>query len=140
AMQPLSLPSWSVGATATANIQNGLSASVFMSAESLRPPAPVNLTAAIRATGDLEVSWTRRSRHGWAWIDEVGAPLSERVEQYRLTLTSATSASEFVADQASLVILAASVAALGAGPATIEVRQIGDFAASRPAQLGINLL
>jgi hypothetical protein len=66
-------------------------------------------------------------------------PLSERIEQYRITLTSATSSSELVSNQGSLTVPAATVTPLGSGPTTIEVRQIGDFAASRPAQLTINL-
>ena len=139
AVQLIQFPTWSLGALATASTQSGASASVWLSAESLRPPAPVNLTAAIQATGDLEVSWTRRSRGGWAWIDEVDAPLSETVEQYRVSLAGATSAAEFDADQPNLAVAAAVVAGVGTGPATIEIRQIGDFAASRPAQLSINI-
>src|SRR5207248_7096974 len=124
----IQFPTWSLGALATASTQSGPSASVSISAESLRPPAPVNLTAAIETTGDLEVSWTRRSREGWSWIDEVDAPLSERVEQYRVMLINAAGAAEFLADQTNLTVSATTVAELGAGPAAGEGRPAGGFA------------
>jgi hypothetical protein len=111
-----------------------------VSADPLRPPNPVNLTAAIQPTGDLVVNWTRRSRAGWAWIDEVDAPLAERVEQYRIMVTGSAGAEEFLTDQPSLSVSAATLAGFGAGPATIDVRQVGDLAASRPAQISITLL
>ncbi len=138
-VRPFALPSWSIGALVTASVQNGPSVSAIVSANSLRPPNPVNLTAAIQSTGDLVVSWTRRSRAGWAWSDEVDAPLAERVEQYRVTITGPAATAEFSADQPSLSVSAATLVSFGTGPATIEVRQVGDLAASRPAQIGITV-
>jgi hypothetical protein len=96
------------------------------------------VAAAVEATGDLSVKWTRRSRHG-AWVDEIDAPLGESVEQYRVTVTGSATVAELSTDQPSLNVPAVSVADLGSGPASIEVRQVGDFAASRPAQLTITL-
>ena len=138
-VQPLALPSWSIGALVTAAAQNSPGASAIVSANSLRPPNPVKLTAAVQPEGDLVVNWTRRSRGGWAWNDEVDAPLAERVEQYRVTISGPTATAEFLADQPSLSVSAATLVGFGAGSAAIEVRQVGDLAASRPAQISITL-
>jgi hypothetical protein len=139
AVQPLPMPSWSVGALVTASAQNSPAASTIISAETQRPPAPVNLAATIQPTGDLFVSWTRRSRAGWAWIDEIDAPLAERVEQYRIAITGSAGSADLISDQQTLLVPAATVAGLGTGLAAIEVRQVGDLSASRSAQLSINL-
>jgi hypothetical protein len=40
--------------------------------------------------------------------------------------------------QPSLTVSATDLATLGAGEIAIDVRQIGDFASSRPSQLNIN--
>jgi hypothetical protein len=138
-VQPLALPASSIGALVTASAQGGPSASMLVSVDPLRPPSPVNLAAAIQSTGDLAVNWTRRSRAGFVWNDEVDAPLGERIEQYRVTITSSADAAEFLADQPSLSVPAADLAGFGAGPVTIEVRQVGDLAVSRPVQIGITL-
>lgn len=49
----------------------------------LRPLAPVHLRAH-RDEGDIIVSWIRRSRSGFAWIDFVDAPIGEDREVYRV--------------------------------------------------------
>jgi len=139
AIQAVPLPSWSVGADVTATAPDGAATSATVTAEFLRPPAPVGLAASFDPSGNLTLSWTRRSRMGFAWVDEIDSPLGESAEQYRLKFTGSAGEAEFVSEQPSLIVPAASVAALGTGPAEIEVRQIGDFAASRPAQLSITL-
>ena len=139
AVQAATLPSWSIGAVATATAPDGTAISTTIAAEALRPPTPVNLSASLEPTGELSLSWTRRSRMGFAWVDEIDAPLGETVEQYRVTISASAGATELVSEQPSLIVPAAGVAALGAGPAAIEVRQVGDFAASLPAQLSITL-
>ncbi|MEO8453938.1 MAG: hypothetical protein ABI454_02155, partial [Sphingomicrobium sp.] len=139
AVQPLILPSWSVGALVTATLRYGPAASMVISAESLRPPQLVNLTAAVQPTGGLEINWTRRSRAAWGWVDEVETPLGERLEQYRVALTGPATNAEFLSDEPSLSLSATTVASFGPGPINIDVRQIGDFAVSRAAQLSINL-
>jgi hypothetical protein len=133
------MPSWAVGAAVEASGHGATSPSLQFGAESLRPPSPMNLTARREGNGDLFVSWTRRSRQGFAWVDQIDAPLGETVEQYRVEIIGAGTTVEFPSGQPSLTISQASLATVGAGPATIEVRQIGDFAASRPAQIQIIL-
>jgi hypothetical protein len=41
--------------------------------------------------------------------------------------------------QPTILVRAAELAALGSGSASIEVRQLGDWAASRPAQITFNI-
>lgn len=70
---------------------------------------------------------------------EWDAPLSETHEQYGITVTGSLSTLDLSTDQPSLTVPANSLASIGAGQAAIEVRQIGDLAASHPAQLKISL-
>jgi hypothetical protein len=137
-VQPMTLPIWSVGATIAASAASGSDVSIAFGGESLRPPAPVDLGAEIDAVGGLHVSWTRRSRLGFAWVDGIDAPLGETSEQYRVVLTGAGSELDYSVGQPSLTVSATDLATLGAGEIAIDVRQIGDFASSRPSQLNIN--
>jgi hypothetical protein len=105
----------------------------------LRPPSPVNLTAQREPNGDLSVAWTRRSRQGFAWVDGIDAPLGEAREQYRVVISGSQDGLESSVDEPAIVIADAVLSDLGIGPALIEVRQVGDLTASRPAQISINL-
>jgi hypothetical protein len=78
----------------------------------------------------------QRRRGSLAPID---APLGESSEQYRVNLAGTSGSAELVATATSISVDAGQVAALGAGPVAVEVRQIGDVAASRPAKLTITL-
>ena len=138
-VQPLTLPIWSVGTTIDASATSGQGVSIVFGGESQRPPAPVDLAVEVEVAGDLHLSWTRRSRLGFIWVDGIDAPLGETSEQYRVVLTGAGSELDYSVGQPSLAVSAADVATLGAGEIAIEVRQIGDFASSRPCQLNINL-
>jgi hypothetical protein len=93
----------------------------------------VHLEISFNAGGDLTLSWIRRSRRGWAWVDEIDAPLGESREAYRVTVTGPLASIELETGTPGAAILAASLASVGLGAASVEVRQIGDFAASRPA-------
>ena len=46
---------------------------------------------------------------------------------------------EFVADQPTLTLAAADVASAGSGAAVIQVRQVGDWTASRAAEITLAL-
>ena len=136
ALRPVALPVSMRGTTVTVEDRTGSAASLTFA---VRPLAPVNAAAAIDAAGNLTVSWTRRSRSGFAWVDEVDAPIGESREEYRVTISTASALVERTAGEPSLVIGAPDLAPLGAETATIEVRQIGDWCASLPAQLTIDL-
>lgn len=107
-------------------------ATAAISGASIVPPSPAALTAIV---GDMvAITWHRRSRIGWRWIDGVDAPLGEEVERYRVTIHSGDGVS---------AIHETNVPQLGlpaiAGPAPfVEVRQIGVHGLSRPAVLPLN--
>jgi hypothetical protein len=84
------------------------------------------------------ISWTRRSRRGFAWIDGTDAPLGETREQYSVAISGSLGTVELTSVEPNLTVPAATAASVGPGLASIAVRQIGDFAASRPAELTIN--
>jgi hypothetical protein len=139
ALQSIPLPSWAIGADVAASAAGGAGTSVLFAGEAVRPPSPVNLAAERQSNGGLVINWTRRSRQGFAWIDGVDAPLGEASEQYRVLLTGAAGTIEMTAQQPSLTVADVDLAPVGIGPAIIEVTQIGDLGASRPAQLNIVL-
>ena len=138
-LQPVGLPNSSIGATVNAASPGEQGASTLFLGEAQRPPSPVSLTVDRQTNGDLLIRWTRRSRLGFAWLDEIDAPLGEMQERYRVEVTGSSANVEQDTDQPLATVDAAVVATLGSGPASIEVRQIGDLAASRPARLGIEL-
>lgn len=59
---------------------------VLVQAKALRPLSPVRLVASVGASGDISVSWIRRSRDGFAWLDGTDVPLAEESERYRVTV------------------------------------------------------
>jgi hypothetical protein len=138
-LRSLPLPNWSVGATVSATPRGGATTSILFLGENVRPPSPINLAVERQPGGELAVSWTRRSRQGFAWVDGIDAPLGEASEQYRVTLAGTSGSAELLATGPSLTIAAAEVTALGVGQLVIEVRRIGDMAVSRPAQLTLNI-
>lgn len=137
----LRLPQWVKGATATAAPASGSgeAVSALAGGEALRPLAPVHLAGAFDGSGSLSLSWIRRSRKGWAWLDEVDVPLGEAGEHYRVSVIGSAGVVEATCLVSQITLSAAELAALGPGPAVVEVRQIGDFAASRPASISFIL-
>jgi hypothetical protein len=135
------LPDWAVGSQVAAALSaaGGGSQSVTVQAtgESLRPPPPVRLDAMPGGSGDLLLSWVRRSRRGWAWIDGIDTPLGENREEYRITISGPLGSFERTSTQPELTVTATELAPVGSGEATVEVRQIGDWGPSRPAQVEI---
>ena len=106
---------------------------------SLRPPSPVHARLAVADDGALELSWVRRARGGWAWLDEVEQPLVEQSEQYELGIGPLeTPYARWITRTPALRIEANDIAPLmEAHPAAeIWVRQVGTFARSDPARLG----
>jgi hypothetical protein len=139
-LQPISLPSWTKDSSVTVTEAggSGASAAAIVAAESLRPPSPVDLSATLSG-GALSASWTRRSREGFAWIDEVDAPLGEPFERYAVSLAGPSGTIERETQTPTFALSAAELAAAGSGAATLSVRQIGGWAASRPAQISLTL-
>ena len=107
--------------------------------EAARQLSPAQLRGVVRADGTLELSWTRRSRRGFAWIDAVDVPPDPDLSGYRIAITGSATATESSVTEPGLVVGAAEVASLGAGPLTITARQVGSIGLSRPATIIINL-
>jgi hypothetical protein len=109
-------------------------AAVTVTGEAMRPPAPVHLRVLRQPNGDVAVGWVRRSRSGWVWLDGSDAPLGEAREAYRLTLAAAGSTRTVEVAEPGFLYTAAQQASDGAAaPMVIEVVQLGDAGASRPA-------
>ncbi|MDA5194958.1 phage tail protein [Govanella unica] len=68
---------------------NAVDATLFqVSAESLRPFAPVHVTGLRNAEGDLAIRWIRRCRGDGGWIDGADVPLDEDSELYEVEILS----------------------------------------------------
>lgn len=140
----LEAPPGSVGGTARITAAgigdgvDGVSASLQIDGESLRPPSPVHLKAEWLAGGDLAIGWVRRSRLGWSWISGSDTPLAEEREAYRLAISGAGFERVVSLHEPQFIYTAAQQTQDGAaGPLQILVSQIGTHAASRAASLTI---
>lgn len=112
--------------------------STLASGEALRPPSPVHVRA-IAAPASLLVSWVRRSRQGWAWLDDIEAPLGESRERYRCELAGTVGQIEVETEVPQLAFDAGQLAAVGTGEATLSIWQLGDLATSRAATMTVTL-
>ena len=133
-LQKVTLGSANIGAEIEAVVGDA-TIDVAFKGEALRPLTPVNLSSMRQAGGDVLLRWTRRSRGGLAWIDGVDAPLGEAREQYRVVATSSARSIELSATEPRMLIEAATIAALGPGPISVSIQQVGDYAISRPTQI-----
>ena len=142
-MRMIELPDWITGSQVTASVLGSAgaegTATIIATGESLRPPTPVRLEGSFNEAGELVLSWIRRSRRGWSWIDEIDAPLGESREAYRVTIAGSLGSVETTCGAPTLVMTASDLATVGPGQASVEVRQIGDWASSRPAQLTLTI-
>jgi hypothetical protein len=137
-LQPVTVPTWVSGAEIVATSGAAVSR-VAVSSESLRGPPPVNIIANWQPDGSLQLRWTRRSRAGFAWLNEIDAPLAERREEYRVTVIGSEDRLELTTSSPAIEIVAADLARVGPGVAQVEVRQIGELAASRPTRLTLSI-
>lgn len=99
---------------------------------SFAPPAPVHLSVEESGDGTAVVTWVRRSRIGWRWVDGIDAPLGEESERYRVTVTSEAGEARAVETEVPGIILSAAERATGN---RIAVRQIGTHALSEAAEI-----
>lgn len=102
---------------------------------SLRPLSPVHGKATIKPDGGLELTWTRRARGSWAWLDLVDVPLNEPQESWEVRFGASGQTVAFWTSSAPQLRLdAATFAGITAeAPSGIfEVRQIGRSSLSAP--------
>lgn len=108
-------------------------ASLLITGEAVRPPAPVHLHAAWLA-GDLLLSWVRRSRAGWTWSDGLDVPLVEEAEAYRLIVSDGVTERAVILDEPHFTYTGSQQAADGiAVPFSVSIVQLGTWSESRPA-------
>ena len=110
----------------------------------VRPLAPAHVRARSLVNGDTEISWTRRSRNGWRWLDGVDAPLVEEAERYVVALVPSTGEKRTIELLEPRLIYNAAARtadrANGVERLTVGICQIGNFGMSRPATLTISLI
>jgi hypothetical protein len=95
---------------------------------SVLPLAPVGVRWTATSDGGAHVTWIRRSRAGWRWLDGVDAPLAEEVERYRVTVGARE---ELVTTPAAIV----TAAERAAGPVLVTTRQVGTYGESAAASI-----
>jgi hypothetical protein len=98
---------------------------------SVRPLSPVHLRLD-DLSGTPTLTWARRSRAGFRWIDGGDVPLAEEGEAYRLSITPMTGLPRSVTLAYRACPLAPGEAVTGT---IVEIRQIGTFGESPPALL-----
>lgn len=102
--------------------------------EAMRPLSVAGLRAGRLAGGGLRARWLRRSRAGFAWLDQVDTGPDPNVTGCRVRVTGAVIIErELAVDE--LLLSAAEAEALGAGPISITVWQVGAVGLSRPVSL-----
>ncbi len=106
--------------------------------EAMRPLSPAQLRAVLAPDGSLTVSWVRRSRMAWGWIDEIESPPDPSLQGYRVRVARASLVIERDCEGEQATFSAAEVASLGSGPVEVHVRQIGSLLLSRPEIFLIN--
>lgn len=110
----------------------------ILQGEAARPLSPAHLAGAVASDGSLGLSWTRRSRRGWAWIDEVDVPPDPDLVGYRIAVDGTAGRVERDVAETALTLSAAELAIVGSGPLTVTARQVGAAGLSRPATIFIN--
>jgi hypothetical protein len=58
--------------------------------ETLRPYSPCNIYSTVDGSGNVTMTWTRRTRIGGTWADFTDVPLSESAEEYVIQIWDST--------------------------------------------------
>jgi hypothetical protein len=97
----------------------------------LMPWSPVHVAGARNGSGDLSITWVRRTRFGGVWTDGADVPLNEETERYEIdildgpdvvrtlsvnspvaTYTAAQQTADFGAPQSSIAVNAYQLSAV----------------------------
>lgn len=115
---------------------NPVTAVVENRGASLRPITPVHPKTKTQADGGILVSWTRRARGAWEWLDGVDVPLVEESERYCVGIGPTDQPSRlWVLDEPQIILTPAMLSPYPGQP--IWVQQIGRHAKSHPLLLTI---
>jgi hypothetical protein len=92
-------------------------------AEGLKPYSPVHMAGARNASGDLTITWVRRTRIGGEWQDYVDVPLGEASEAYEVdVLDGASVVRTLTATTPSVIYTAANqVTDFGTAQASVDI-------------------
>lgn len=104
---------------------------------SLRPIAPVHPKTKVQTDGGIVVSWTRRARGAWEWLDGVDVPLVEEVERYCIGIGPTGQPNQLWVRNEPQIVLTPSMLNPFPGQA-IWVQQIGRHAKSHPLFLTVS--
>ncbi len=116
-----------------------VSRSINEPGRALKPWSPVHPRFDFNPQGDLEITWTRRSRAGLMWPDNIEIPLAEETEQYRVVVGTSVMLEP---TQPSAVIPADQVQDYrdcGATTLSLEVRQVGRHTISDPLSFAVSI-
>ena len=106
----------------------------------LRPLVPVKGSISDLSSGEKKLTWTRRARGAWQWLDEVDVPISEPAEAYDVRFMDGNGAILTWETANPSLIIAADLweeISSAAGPRRFEIRQIGRSSLSHPLTLTI---
>lgn len=98
---------------------------------SVRPLHPVHLSCRQTADETVRVTWVRRSRLGWTWLDHIDAALGESTEAYSVELVGGSGGVEKRVSTPACSFTAEECQALGSKPWTCSVAQVGNFGRSK---------
>jgi hypothetical protein len=90
----------------------------------LMPWSPVHLAGIRNGSGDLTITWIRRTRFGGVWADGADVPLNEESERYEIDILSGSNVVRTLAVTAPAVTYAAAqqIADFGSAQSSIAVR------------------
>jgi hypothetical protein len=72
------------------DITSATAANFSNTAKGLKPLSPVHLKGNRNGTGDLTLTWKRRTRIGGGWRDNAEVPLGETSETYEIEILNGT--------------------------------------------------
>lgn len=107
--------------------------------EALRPPSPTNLMANMNADGSLAIAWTPRSRLAWGWTDGIDPGPGETQLIFRVGLSAGVTSNIFESTDNYVTVPSGDLQQFVGQAVTVTVEARGDYAASHPRSISLNL-
>lgn len=105
-----------------------------------RPLTPVHAALRREPEGGAVLSWVRRARGAWHWLDEVDAPLNEPTELWEVHLTDGVSTQRIWEFDGATLRFSAEEWAEVSPASSLKIRQIGKFARSHWLTLPVDTI